>query len=175
MRKFLTQFMSAEELDKLEAAYKAKNEGAAGLPTYIPKTRFDEIDTKRKAAEQLVAGFEVEKTKAVKEATDAIEEKYKNQKAEFETKLQEANKTTEITAKIYESGARNVRAVRALLDTSKPIEEQLTALKTSDSYLFGGNMPKGTGKNDETDKGSEKEKLTEAAMYKAVGIIPPQN
>ena len=150
MRNFLAKFMSAEDLDKLEEAYKAKNEGATGLPVYIPKSRFDEVDGKRKSAEQIIAGFEAEKTKAVNEATAALKEQFKDipkdwkeqlesaksaletQKIEYEGKLKASEKSYEITNKIYESGARNVKAVRALLDDTKPIDKQLADLKTSD-------------------------------------------
>ena len=74
MRTFLSKYMSAEALDELENAYKNANAGATGLPVYIPKSRFDEENTKRKNAEQLVAGFEEDKKKAVREAV----EKYKD-------------------------------------------------------------------------------------------------
>lgn len=192
MRNFLSKYLTTEELNKLEEAYKSKNEGATGLPVYIPKSRFDEVDGKRKAAEQLVAGFESEKQKAVKEATAAyaaIPEDWKKQlddaksaletqKVAYEKQLKEASEAADVTAKIYESGARNVKAVRALLDSSKPIEEQLEALKTSDSYLFKGRGNKGTGKDggDGDGNGSEgdKDKLSTADMYRAVGIAVPQ-
>ena len=107
MRNFLAKFMSAEDLDKLEEAYKAKNEGATGLPVYIPKLRFDEVDGKRKAAEQTIAGFEAEKTKAVNEATavykdipsdwkaqlESAKNALETQKVEYEGKLKAAEKS----------------------------------------------------------------------------------
>lgn len=188
MQKFLQQFMSAEDLDKLEAAYKAKNEGATGLPVYIPKSRFDEVDGKRKAAEAAVSGFEADKQKAVEEALKGIPKDWQEQlnnakaaletqKKEYEKKLADQTKSADIAAKLYEAGARNVKAVRALLDDSKPIDEQITALKASDGYLFGGTAAKGTGKNgggDDGNGGGEDKKLSEAAMYRAVGIAFPQ-
>lgn len=191
MRNFLAKFMSAEDLDKLEASYKAKNEGAQGLPVYIPKSRFDEIDGKRKAAEQTIAGFEAEKAKAVDEATAALKEQLKAipkdwkeqldgaksaleaQKTEYEGKLKASEKSYEIMGKIYESGARNVKAVRALLDESKPIDKQLADLKVSDAYLFGSALPKGTGKEGGEDDGNgagSKGQLSTEAMYAAVGV-----
>lgn len=183
MRKFLQKFMSEEDLNRLEAAYKAENEGANGLPTYIPKSRFDEVDGKRKAAEAQVANFEADKQKAVEEALKDIPKDWKeqlanatkalnDQKTEYEAKLAAQTKSANIVAKLYEAGARNVKAVQALLDDSKPIDEQITALKASDGYLFGGIGEKGTGKSgggDEGAGGSDK-KLSEADMYKAVGI-----
>lgn len=187
MRNFLAKFMSAEDLDKLEEAYKAKNEGATGLPVYIPKSRFDEVDGKRKAAEQTIAGFEAEKTKAVNEATavykdipsdwkaqlESAKNALETQKVEYEGKLKAAEKSYEISSKIYESGARNVKAVRALLDETKPIDKQLTDLKASDPYLFGSTLPKGTGKDggDGDGKGNgDKNNLSTDKMYAAVGI-----
>ncbi len=188
MRNFLAKYLSADELNKLEEAYKSKNEGAQGLPIYIPKTRFDEVDGKRKVAEQTIAGFEAEKTKAVDEATAALKEQFKDipsdwkkqlddakqaletQKVEYEGKLKASEKSYEITSKIYESGARNIKAVRALLDENKPIDAQLKNLKESDSYLFNNSIPKGTGKNGEEGSDNDKNVLTDAAMYAAVGI-----
>lgn len=191
MRNFLAKFMSAEDLDKLEEAYKAKNDGATGLPVYIPKSRFDEVDSKRKSAEQTIAGFEAEKTKAVNEATAALKEQFKDipkdwkeqlesaknaletQKTEYEGKLKASEKSYEITSKIYESGARNVKAVRALLDDTKPIDKQLTDLKTSDPYLFSSGLPKGTGKDGGEGDGQgvgSKGQLSTEAMYAAVGV-----
>lgn len=184
MRKFLQKFMSEEDLNKLEEAYKAENAGANGLPTYIPKSRFDEVDGKRKAAEALVANFEADKQKAVDEAMKGIPKDWKeqidkatkaleDQKTAYEAKLAEQTKTAGIVAKLYEAGARNVKAVQALLDDSKPIDEQITALKASDGYLFGGNTGKGTGKSgggDDGDGAGSDKKLSEADMYKAVGI-----
>ena len=77
--------------------------------------------------------------------------------------------------KIYESGARNVKAVRALLDESKPIDKQLADLKVSDAYLFGSTLPKGTGKEGGEDDGNgagSKGQLSTEAMYAAVNGIP---
>lgn len=191
MRNFLAKFMNAEELDKLEEAYKAKNEGATGLPVYIPKSRFDEVDNKRKAAEQTISGFEAEKTKAVDEATATLKEQLKNipkdwkeqldnaknaletQKTEYEEKIKASEKSYEINSKIYESGARNVKAVRALLDETKPVEKQLSDLKNSDPYLFGASLPKGTGKNGGDNDGpgdGNKTTLSSEKMYAAVGV-----
>lgn len=189
MRNFLAKYLSADELNKLEEAYKSKNEGAQGLPIYIPKTRFDEVDNKRKAAEQTIASFEAEKTKAVDEATAVLKEQLKaipsdwkeqlenakqaleTQKTEYEGKLKASEKSYEITSKIYESGARNVKAVRALLDENKPIDAQLKNLKESDSYLFSVRIPKGTGKDGDEGSGSGGDgKLSAEAMYAAVGI-----
>ena len=186
MRSFLSKYLDAAELDKLEDAYKSKNEGATGLPVYIPKSRFDSEIEKRKAAEK-------DKDEAVKVALkpfEGVPEDWKKQlddlkvslttqKTEYDAKLAAASKEADVAAKIYGAGARNFKAVRALIvdDDKKTIDDQLTALKTSDAYLFtGGGLPKGTGKGDGDhggdgdDKNNDSKKLSEEAMYRAVGI-----
>ena len=182
MRTFLSKYMSAEALDELENAYKNANAGATGLPVYIPKSRFDEENTKRKNAEQLVAGFEEDKKKAVREAV----EKYKDipddwkqqldnatnalatQKADYEAKLTAAKQEADVTAKIYGAGGKNVKAIRALIDLNQEatVDEQLAALKESDSYLFSktSGFKKGTDKDDDGGKQKEDVVLSQAAM-----------
>lgn len=198
MRKFLSQFMSADKIDEIEKAFKEKNADSTGLPTYIAKSRFDEVNGKLKAAEDIAKNFDGEKAKAVKEALSPLEAKLKeipedwkvqleaatkavaDTKTEYEGKLTEATKNADVTAKIYESGARNAKAVKALLDGTKPIEEQLTKIKETDPYLFGGSgLGKGTGKGDGEhggdgdDKGKDGESISTARMYEAVGLTPP--
>lgn len=183
MRSFLSNFMEAAEIDKIEAAYKVKHPDASGLPAYIPKSRLDEEIAKRKTAEEAIKTatkpFE-DKLKAIpedwqKQINDA-KAALETQKADYEKKIQDAQKSADVTAKIYESGARNVKAVRALLDESKGIDEQLTALKKSDSYLFnlGNDGSKGTGKqSDGGDPEGGSKGLSDDAMYRAVGLTPP--
>lgn len=197
MRKFLSQFLSATQIEEIEKAFKEKNPDSNGLPTYIAKSRLDEEIGKRKTAEDAAKNFEAEKAKAIKEASDALTSKLTEEwtgkltaaqeeatklKTEYEGKLTAAQKTAEVSAKIYESGARNVKAVRALLDDTKPIDDQLKALKESDSYLFNSNsgLGKGTGKGDGDhggegdDKGKDDGKIPVSKMYEAVGIPAPE-
>lgn len=194
MRKFLSQFLSATQIDEIEKAFKEKNPDSNGLPTYIAKSRLDEEINKRKAAEDVSKNFESEKAKAVKEAEEKLAGEWKTKldaamaettkvKTEYEGKLASAQKSAEVSAKIYESGARNVKAVRALLDDTKPIDEQLKALKESDSYLFNSRsgLGKGTGKGDDDhggdgDDGAGKDdgKIAVSKMYEAVGIPAPE-
>lgn len=187
MRKFLSQFLSAAQIDEIEKAFKEKNPDSNGLPTYIAKSRLDEEISKRKAAEDATKNFESEKAKAVKEAEEKLTGEWKTKleatKTEYEGKLTSAQKAADVSAKIYESGARNVKAVRALLDDTKPIDEQLKALKESDSYLFnsGSGLSKGTGKGDgdhggdgDDGKGTNDDKIPVSKMYEAVGIPAPE-
>lgn len=186
MKTFLSKFMDAAEVAKIEEAFKAKNPDSTGLPIYIPKTRFDEVDNKRKAAEDALKAVPTdwqEQLNALNEKLNSqksdYETKLQNQKNDYEAKLTSAASTAERTAKVYGSGARNVKAVLALLDESKPVDEQLSALQKSDPYLFNGSSgPKGTGKGDGEhggdgdDKGTDN-RLSTADMYRAVGLTPP--
>lgn len=199
MRKFLSKFLDAAKIDEIVTAYKAKNEGAEDLPVYIPKSRFDEKNDALNEANKKIEGFEKEKSDAIKAATEPLEAKLKDipedwkqqltdaqealktQKSDYEGKLAAASAEADRTVKIYGSGARNVKAVRALLDDTKPIDEQLKALKESDPYLFhAGGLGKGTGKGDdghggEGDDGHGSDKLSTDAMYRAVGLVPPKD
>lgn len=181
--------MNAEEVDKIEAAFKAKNSGASELPIYIPKTRFDEVSAKKQEAEKTIEGFEAAKSKAVEDALSKYKDvpndwkeqiqKLQNditaQKTEYEGKLVAAAKSAEVSEKLYGAGVRNVKAVKALIDDTKPIDDEIARIKTSDPYLFKGGSYKGTGKG-EGDDGEGKGKdnnLSTAKMYAAVGITPP--
>lgn len=199
MRSFLSKFLEAAKVDEIVNAYKAKNEGAEDLPVYIPKSRFDDKNNKLTEAENKIRDFEKTKAEAIKAATAPLEAKLKaipedweqqlkdantalaTQKTEYEGKLAAASAEADRTAKIYGSGARNIKAVRALLDDTKPVDEQLKALKESDPYLFNASgLGKGTGKGDddhggEGDDHGNKEKLSTDAMYRAVGLVPPKD
>lgn len=193
MRKFLSQFLSAEQVDEIEKAFKNKNPDSSRLPEYVSKTRLDEEIGKRKTAEESLQAAEREKTKAIKEATSPLEEQLKaipkdwkeqldaakkaaeDAKTEYEGKLVAAQKDADISSKIYASGARNVKAVKALLEEDKPVEDQLKALKESDPYLFGrSGMGKGTGRGSDSDTNPpDPDNLSQDAMYRAVGLTPP--
>lgn len=179
MKAFLSKFFDADKVNEIEEAYKAKNPDAQGLPIYIPKSRFDEIDGKRKTAEEALKAVPTD----WKDQIAKLNEQLRTQKDDYEGKLAAKDKLADCTAKIYSSGARNVKAVMALIDQEKPIEDQLKALRESDPYLFkgsNGGMGKGTGKGtgdtggEGDDGGKPSEKLSAEAMYRAVGIVPPQ-
>lgn len=186
MRKFLAQFLNNEEIDRIEAAYKEKNSDATGLPVYISKSRLDEEISKRKNAEEKTA-------QAIKDAEDKYKdipndwskqlEDAKNalttQKAEYEAQLASAKKEADVAAAIYENGGRNPKAIRALIDAEKPIQDELARVRKSDPYLFkesfiGG---KGTGKDGEDGDGGAggAGELSLEKMYAAVGLVPPES
>lgn len=182
MKAFLQKFLDADKVAEIEEAYVAKNSGSNGLPIYIPKSRFDEVDSRRKAAEDSL--------KAVpqdwKEQIENLNHTLSSQKADFEAQLEaqknsyekqltDAASEAERTAKVYGAGARNVKAVLALIDKDKPVDAQIEALQKSDPYLFGvSGVYKGTGKNNDGNSGAGKDSgLSTADMYRAVGLTPP--
>ena len=176
MKAFLSKFFGADEVAKIEEAYKAKNPDAQGLPIYIPKSRFDEVDGKRKAAEEALKAVPADWQEQLK----GLNEQLATQKTEYEAKLASKDKLADCTAKIYSAGARNVKAVLALIDQDKPIDEQLKNIRESDPYLFRGanssGMGKGTGKGEDGDEtGKASEKISTEAMYRAVGLMPPNS
>ncbi|MDK4351180.1 phage scaffolding protein [Enterococcus thailandicus] len=74
-----------------------------------------------------------------------LQEKYNQAKSDSETKIAEIKKTSAVELALTQAGARNIKAAKALLDNEKlelsdeginGLEEQLTALKESDAYLF---------------------------------------
>ena len=124
--------MKKEELIKLgldeETAKKVEAASAEELKGYIPKTRFDEVNNEKKALELTVkerdgqletlkkSGGDVEEMKKQIETLQA-ENKTKDEThaAEVKTLKIENAVTTALTA----SGAKNIKAVRALLDLEK--------------------------------------------------------
>ena len=186
MKQFLSKFLSAEEVEKIEEAFKNKNTDSSGLPIYIPKSRFDEVDAKRKLAEENLKAVptdwkaQLDNLNAqITEQKQTFETKLTEQKTGFEAQIAAIKAESERTAKVYGSGARNVKAVMALIDPNKAIDEQLVALQKSDPYLFNtSNVPKGTGKGDnghggEGDEKGRDHRLSVENMYRAVGIVPP--
>lgn len=144
--------LTEEQADKVIAEHKAQLEG-----NYIPKSRFDEVNNAKKKLETDVA----ERDKQLKTLKDSAgdNETLKNEI----TKLQNENQTAKdnyekeiagmklnsaIETALGTHKAKNIIAVKALLDTSKisldnenllGFEEQVKALKEAETtkFLFG--------------------------------------
>lgn len=184
MKNFLKSLgLSDEEIKAITDKYVEKHKSDATppteLPVYISKGRLDEVLAKQRTAEEALASekaarVEVEKTlkdlqtgagdEAQKAVAAAQKEWEKTHKAEIESLKKEYS----ITDAIRDAKGRNVKAIRALIDPSKDVAEQIKALQQSDKYLFGDDIPNGTGKSDPGQPGDNAAEL--AAMRKAVGI-----
>lgn len=128
---------------------------------WIPKEKFDvkinevkdlqkQIDDRDEELEELkkVNPDELQKT-----ITD-LQEKYDTQKEEYEEKLQQQAFEHKLHDVLKDSGVRNVKAVKALLDIDEikldgdkllGLDGQLEALKESDDYLFQSDEPEDNG------------------------------
>ena len=113
----------------------------------------------------------------MKSNQSAIEEAVKKAKAEAEEAskkaLEEQKRVYETDNYILKEKGKNTKAIKALIDPNKKLEDEIARLKKDESYLFdlpGDNddLPGGTGKKG-SNKTDEKAKELEA-MRKAVGI-----
>lgn len=132
---------------------------------YIPIERFNEVNEEKKELKIQIEDRDKQlkelKIKAVgnEELTTKITEleTLNNQtKEEYETKIAALRKETSIELKLKDEKAKNIKAVKALLDLEKVsldgdnligLDEQLKALKEKESYLFGEDSIKGRGVN----------------------------
>ncbi len=158
--------MKKEEIVALgvdeELAQKIADASAEELKDYIPKSRFDEVNDAKKAAEKLVEERDGQLEELKKSSGNA--EELQKQIEE----LQEANKTAAkkyaddlkqmqidnaVEKAIASANGKNAKAIRALLDlekaelsedgTVKGLSEQLEALTKAEdsSMLFGSSVP----------------------------------
>lgn len=178
MKEFLKKYLSEEALKQLEEDYKKANPDAQGLPVYVGKKRLDEeidkkkaiqveLDTIKKEIETLKTSNQTAIDEAVKKAKEEAEEA--NKKA-----LEEQKKLYETDNLILKEKGKNVKAIKALIDPSKKLEDEIARLKKEESYLFDlpgddDDVPPGTGKKN-GDKTKEAAKELED-MRKAVGIL----
>lgn len=178
MKEFLKKYMSEEALKQLEDDYKKANPDAQGLPVYVGKKRLDEVLDKEKAAKAEAENLRKENESLKQSNQAAIDEAVKKAKAEAEDASKKAleaqKKEYETDNYILKEKGKNVKAIRALIDPEKKLEDEIARLKKDESYLFeipGDNddLPGGTGKKG-ADKTKEQEKELNA-MRKAVGIL----
>lgn len=132
---------------------------------YVPIERFNEVNEEKKELKTQIEDRDKQlkelKIKAAgnEELTTKITEleTLNNQtKEEYETKIVALRKETSIELKLKDEKAKNIKAVKALLDLEKVsldgdnligLDEQLKALKEKESYLFGEDTIKGRGAN----------------------------
>ena len=138
----------------------------------VPKRRLDEVIAERNRYKEMVAERDTQladlKTWAkdnevLKAQIAELQAKNKQATEDYEKQLKDQRFAFAIERAVAKADARNVKAVVALLDTSKisldgenllGFDEQVAALKGSDPYLFGvelkGRAPEGAGKPPQT-------------------------
>ena len=186
MLKFLKGFLSADEVAKIEAAYKEKNKDAQGLPEYIPKYRFTEKETE-------IANLKTAHAAELQQVRDEykdIPKDYAKQIEKLTTRAvdAEAAKTKAEAAvgeveKIYALHPRSgdtVKAIRALVDPTKSFDDELKRIAEANPHFFEDSntskrptVPKGTGKSGEGSEGSTSKKdglPSDDALRRAMGL-----
>lgn len=117
-----------------------------------------------------------------------LQSKFDETKTSSEQQIADLKKSSAIDLALTQAGAKNIKAAKALLDSEsleltdeglKGLDEQLTALKESDGYLFGSNEP--VPPNPEGKKAtfggnpSSGQNVEEDVFAKALGVLPNKN
>ena len=173
MKNFLKKYMTEEALADVEAKYIAANAGATGLPTHIGKSRLDEVIGQRDAANTAKQQSDAALAAAQKEHEAAIQKAVAEANAAKDGEIEALKKDFATTEAIFAAKGRNVKAIKALMDPNKKVEEELARLKKEEAYLFhsdspADDIPSGTGKDGVEKKGNNDAEV--AQMRKAVGI-----
>ncbi len=178
MKEFLKKYLTEEQIQNLEESYKKDHPEQQGLPVYVGKKRLDEVLSKQKAAEtekenalKEVENLKASNQKAIDEAVKVAVEKAKQESA---TEMDNLKKEFATSEAVYKAHGKNLKAIKALMDPSKNVDEEIARIQESDPYLFnlpGDNddLPGGTGKH--KSKTSREKDAELRAMRKAVGLI----
>lgn len=151
LKDLLDKFRNGEIAD--DAAFESELNKA--LPdTWVPKTTFNELNDKHKLAEkqskELSDQLATLKDKAgladeYKTKIDELTAAQKTEKENFDKQLAELKNGYALDDALRGAKARNVKALKGMLDMSKitydgdkvlGLDDQIKALKESDSYLF---------------------------------------
>lgn len=126
-----------------------------GEGEFIPKSRFDEVNNQSKEYKTQLSDFQEKLAKAGESAktieelqasNKELQEQIRKSSEEYEAKQSALEKNYLINDSLKDAKAKNIKAVRGLLDLESVkvedgklsgLEEQIKALQESDSYLFG--------------------------------------
>ena len=151
--------ISEEQADKVIEMHNGEINGA-----FIPKQRFDEVNNAKKALEDTVKerDKQLETLKksegdigALKQQIADLQTANKKAADEHKAEMHKLRMDGAIDSVLASSGAKNIKAIRALFDESNfklqedgtvfGLKEALEAVKTSDPYLFKETDPKPKG------------------------------
>ena len=159
--------MNKEQLVALGLSEEQATAVVEGFGKMIPKSRLDEKIAEVNDYKQQLADRDTQLTELQSKAQgneelqaqiQALQQQNEQEKVEYQQQLQQKEFDFALTEALRDAKAKNPKAVKALLDTSTVkfvdgkligLDEQLTALKTSDDYLFtsdklkGGTPPQG--------------------------------
>lgn len=128
---------------------------------YVTKTRFNEVNEENKTLKKSVSDRDEQledlkkssgDNEELKKQIETLQQENANQKKAHEAEMTQLRLDNAIDAALTAGGAKNIKAVRALLDTSKVkvgedgkltgFDDQLSAIQKSDSYLFAEKQQK---------------------------------
>lgn len=133
---------------------------------YVPPERFNEINEAKKVAESAIAERDkqlnelkkgVGDNEELKKQIETLQAENKATKEKYESDIQTMRINNAIDSALTVAGAKNLKAVRALLDLEKikvdgeaivGIEEQLKGLTTSEDSKFLFNVKTETNQSD---------------------------
>lgn len=136
------------------------------------ETKIATLEEAAKTANAQIEAFKGMNPEEIKKQADEYKAKYDESVKEGEAKVAAVKKSYEIDLALTKAGARNARAVRALIDENAitfdkegkviGMEEQLNNLKTKEAYLFGDNqpaVPPKAGKSPDPSTGKTEEEI----------------
>lgn len=128
---------------------------------YVTKTRFNEVNEENKTLKKSVSDRDKQledlkkssgDNEELKKQIETLQQENANQKKAHEAEMTQIRLDNAIDAALTAAGAKNIKAVRALLDTSKVkvgedgkltgFDDLLSAVQKSDSYLFAEKQQK---------------------------------
>lgn len=153
--------MNKEQLVALGLSEEQADKVVEGFGKMIPKSRLDEKIAEVNDYKQQLADRDTQLTELQSKATgneelqeqiQALQQQNEQVKTEYQQQLQQKEFDFALTEALRDAKAKNPKAVKALLDTETVkfvdgkligLDEQLTALKMSDDYLFTSDKLKG--------------------------------
>ena len=122
---------------------------------YVTKTRFNEVNEENKTLKKSVSDRDKQledlkkssgDNEELKKQIETLQQENANQKMAHDAEMTQLRLDNAIDAALTAAGAKNIKAVRALIDTSKVkvgedgkltgFDDLLSAVQKSDSYLF---------------------------------------
>lgn len=177
MKKFLQKYgVSEEVLTALLEAYKKDGHAdATDLPEYIGKSRFDEVNGKLKTSEKKVTDLEKQIADLQKGGDEAVKAAVTAKETELkdlhQKEIDSIKRDYAMDTAILKAHGKNAKAIKALIDPEKKLEDEIARLQKDEAYLFDveDDIPGGTGKKGGNGGKSSDKELE--AMRAAVGIL----
>ena len=177
MKKFLQKYgVSEEVLTALLEAYKKDGHAdATDLPEYIGKSRFDEVNGKLKTSEKKVTDLEKQIADLQKGGDEAVKAAVTAKETELkdlhQKEIDSIKRDYAMDTAILKAHGKNAKAIKALIDPEKKLEDEIARLQKDEAYLFDAedDIPGGTGKKGGNGGKSSDKELE--AMRAAVGIL----